>query len=270
MTSSRCKTQQQTPPPESLTVSPSASLHLTGVTDDCPRPFFFFFFFFFSCSTTGFKFFQTSVAFHRGMAVQHKAESRHAPSNQTAEALPGNRACSGTPTHWGLSSAVTLSGSHLVSPWKKRKKRKENNNLYALPRKSRLLRCLLSSNVSYQIKTYLVFVFFFLRPSHPSFLIFFHPELPISPYSPSIGFFSPPPLLLLDNSWIRLMYSSLSSPLWLFYLFAFHAGESSRANTHKPLFFSSVISPLLARRFSFFFFLFILIIWRCFSSHFHI
>lgn len=116
MTYSRYKTllhcqQQQTPPPVSPTVSPSHRFHCWV----SPALFFL---------TTGFKFFQTSVAFHRGMAVQHKAESRHAPSNQTAEALPGNRACSGTPTHWGLSSAVTFSGSHLVSPWKKKRGKK--------------------------------------------------------------------------------------------------------------------------------------------------
>ena len=151
-------------------------LCLTGSTDECPRPFFF------SCSTTCFKFFQTSVAFHRGMAVQHKAESRHAPSNQTAEALPGNRACSGTPTHWGLSSALTFSGSHLVSPWKKKRKKKKNPTSTHFQEKSRLLRCLLS-NVSYQIETCFVFVFvFFAHPIPPFFfssiLSFFFLRIP--------------------------------------------------------------------------------------------
>lgn len=230
MTYSRYKTllhcqQQQTPPPVSPTVSPSHRFHCWV----SPALFFFFF----SCSTTGFKFFQTSVAFHRGMAVQHKAESRHAPSNQTAEALPGNRACSGTPTHWGLSSAVTFSGSHLVSPWKKKRGKKTTSTHF----QENLDFWDVSSALTSRIRSrrVLFLLCFSPIPSLPFF--FFHPERLLSPYSPSIGFFSPPPLLLLDNSWIRLMYSSLSSPRWVFYLFAFRAGDSSRANTHRPFFF---------------------------------
>lgn len=225
MTYSRYKTllhcqQQQTPPTLSPTVSPSHRF-------DCwVSPALFFL-------TTGFKFFQTSVAFHRGMAVQHKAESRHAPSNQTAEALPGNRACSGTPTHWGLSSAVTFSGSHLVSPWKKKEEKKTTSTHF----QENLDFWDVSSALTSRIRSrrVLFLLCFSPIPSLPFF--FFHPERLLSPYSPSIGFFSPPPLLLLDNSWIRLMYSSLSSPRWVFYLFAFRAGDSSRANTHRPFFF---------------------------------
>lgn len=74
----------------------------------------------FSWSTIGFKFFQTSVVFHRGMAAQHKAESHQALLQSdcwdfTLQPLPGNQACTGTPTHWGLYSAFTFSGSHLLS-----------------------------------------------------------------------------------------------------------------------------------------------------------
>lgn len=54
------------------------------------------------------------------MAVQHKAESHQTlhqsdASDFTLQPLPGNQACSGTPTHWGLYSAQTFCSSHRVS-----------------------------------------------------------------------------------------------------------------------------------------------------------
>lgn len=73
----------------------------------------------FSRPATSFKFFQTSVVFHRGMAVQHKAESHQSlvqsdASDFTPQLLPSNQVRSGTPTHWGLYSAPTFWSSHLV------------------------------------------------------------------------------------------------------------------------------------------------------------
>lgn len=35
-------------------------------------------------------------------------------SDFTLQLLPGNRACAGTPTHWGLYSALTFSSAHLI------------------------------------------------------------------------------------------------------------------------------------------------------------
>lgn len=86
--------------------------HLWQTSTRCLQPSFFPSS---SSSTTGFKFFQTSVAFHRGMAVQHKAESHHSPPIRPPRRYQATRPAL-VHQHTGLSSAVTFSGSsHLVS-----------------------------------------------------------------------------------------------------------------------------------------------------------
>lgn len=180
-----------------LTTAPPTALpswclpHLTDERQSTLPPLF-------SYPTKGFEFFQTSVVFHRGMAVQHKAESHQTllQSDVTLQPLPGNRACAGTPTHWGLYSALTFSGSHLPS---------RGNLVSSKETTFRVPRC----PPWYHIKIFLLFVLPFSLQSNLSSFIstiifsFFTSPL-VSPEPPHLPFLisstSPPHLPLSSRS----------------------------------------------------------------------
>lgn len=167
----------------------------------------------FSWVTTGFKIFQTSVVFHREMAVQHKAESHQTLLQSdcwdfSLQLLPGNQACTRTPTHWSLYSALTFSSSHPVSCENLITSKTAHLELLDTSLILLLLwdhHCASLFSLTSLLSPILLSYFVPFLPSR-LFQFFFH--LPHQ-------FFSLPPLLLFTTSWIRLTYSTPSIRLWV-------------------------------------------------------
>ncbi len=119
----------------------------------------------------------------------------------TLQPLPGNQACTGTPTHWGLYSALTLSSSHLVScenlpSFKKHSQSSQMSSLiYFLVLDRFPLVCLFVLPISI-----FLILFLLIPPSYVFPLMFLH-----FPFSVLLTSLSPPVWHQLK----RLMYSSL-------------------------------------------------------------